>query len=169
MANWYTYNVPAYEEELDDIEKEQEREYREEQELERQLDEYDMWLFDEKMKFYEELAQIPYFLKFAYKLPSRHVEQDWCEPDFECVDPMGLFYELLDRKTFRILRKKIFRMRYTPYVATGKHRLSKKLLLLLLSFARRWCQIHVLYYEDRDYNYKITLWVASRILFFLDI
>jgi len=169
MAYWYTYKIPEYEEELEQLEEEFEDGYREEELKERELDKYESWLFDQKMDFYEDIGRNPHFLKFQYHLPSAYVEETWCEPDFECSDPMGLFYKFLDKKTFKILRRRIFKMKRTAYVAEGKQHFKKSTLYDLLSFARRWCKIHLLYNEnDRNYNYKLTLWVASRILLYLD-
>lgn len=169
MATWYTYSVPYYEKELETLENEFETEYKEEQEKLRRLAEFEIMLFDEKIQFYEDLSKVPHFLKFYYHVPSLYIEDSWCTPDFECMDPMGLFYKYLDKKTFRTLRKKIFKMKKCKYKAEGKQQLTKSELYILLSFARRWCKINLLYHEnDRDFNYKITLWVASRILFYLE-
>ena len=51
MATWYTYAIPAWEFELDEIEDEMDFEYRREQYYERELDKYELWLFDQKMDF----------------------------------------------------------------------------------------------------------------------
>ena len=53
MATWYTYAVPSWEIELDQIEDDLDFEYRLEQYDERELDKYEMWLFDQKLDFYE--------------------------------------------------------------------------------------------------------------------
>lgn len=170
MATWYTYAVPSWEEELDEIEDEMDLEYRLEQYYDRQLDNYEMWLFDQKMDFYEDLGNVGgNFTKFLYHTPSTYLEDMWCTPNFHCYDPMGLFYRYVNTQTFNTLMFDIFRMRSTCYRAEGCQYYDYDTLKVLFRFGERWCEIHVLYEEGSPaYNYKLTLWVVSRILSYLN-
>ena len=170
MATWYTYAIPAWEFELDEIEDEMDFEYRREQYYERELDKYELWLFDQKMDFYDDLGNVGgIFTKFLYKIPHYTTEEVWCTPSFRCHDPMGLFYQYVNTHTFNILMFDIFKMTSTAYHACGNQNYDFDTLKLLFRFAERWCAIHVLYDEESpNYNYKITLWVVSRILLYLN-
>jgi hypothetical protein len=168
MAYWYTYSIPLWETELEQIEDEMEKEHREECVREIGENAHAHWLFEQKMDLYEDMGQIGSFLKFAYHYPSVTTEEVWCTPDFRARDPMGLFYRLLDRGSFRSLRR-IFHMKRTAYQAEGKAHYTRAMLVRLLEFAERWCIINRLYYEDdTSRNYKVTLWVASRMMIFLN-
>lgn len=170
MAYWYTYAVPSWETELNEIEDDMEREYRKEQLHERMLDDYEYWLFDQKMDFYEDLAKVGgTFTKFTYHIPNTYTEDTWCTPSFRTYDPMGLFFRYVDTPTFNILMYDIFKMTSSAYRPWGEQSYNYDTLKTLFHFAERWCDIHVLYEEgDHDYNYKMTLWVVSRIILFLN-
>jgi len=170
MATWYTYAVPSWEIELDQIEDDLDFEYRLEQYDERELDKYEMWLFDQKLDFYEELGNIGgTFTKFLYKIPHPSTEDVWCTPNFKCYDPMGLFYRYVNTHTFNILMFDIFKMSGSSYRPWGSQHYDYNTLKTLFRFAERWCAIHVLYDEESsDYNYKLTLWVTSRIILYLN-
>ena len=169
-AHWYTYAIPSWELELEDIENEMDLEYRLEQRYERNLDHYEQWLFDQKMNFYEDFAAVGgTFYKFHYCLPHPSVEDTWCTPNFECSDPMGLFYDNLNERTFSILMYDIFKMEDSDYRPCGYQDYTYDDLKTLFRFGERWCEIHVLYEEGNSrYNYKLTLWVVSRIILFLN-
>ncbi len=170
MAYWYTYAIPSWETELEEIELEMNEEYAEEELYQRELAKYEMWLFDQKMDFYEDFGACggP-FTKFYYKTPHPYTEDNWCTPSFRTADPMGLFYRYINQRTFDILMKDIFKMRTSHYRAWGNQSYSYDQLKTLILFAERWCHIHILYDDaDDDYNYKLTLWVASRIVLFLN-
>jgi len=169
-AHWYTYAVPSWELELGEIEDEMDYEYRLEQLEERNLDNYELWLFDQKMLFYEDIAAVGgNFTKFTYHIPNTWVEDTWCTPKFNCYDPMGLFFRYVDTYTFNILMYDIFKMRGSAYRPWGNQHYDLRTLKTLFHFAERWCEIHVLYDEKSpQYNYKHTLWVVSRILIFLN-
>lgn len=170
MATWYTYSIPSWEIELDKIEDDMDLEYRLEQQYDRNLDNYEAWLFDQKMDFYEDLGTVGgTFTKFLYHLPCTSTEDNWCTPSFHTYDPMGLFYRYVDTATFNILMFDIFKMRSSAYRPWGNQTHSYEMLKTLFCFGERWCEIHILYDEvDMDYNYKLTLWVVSRILLFLE-
>ena len=170
MSTWYTYAVPAWEEELGEIEDEMDFEYRLEQYYNRELDKYESWLFDQKMDFYEELGNVGgIFTKFLYHLPSPATEDSLCVPNFRCYDPMGLFYRYVDTYTFNILMYDVFKMTKTSYMPLGKQHYDIRTVKTLIKFAERWCMIHVLYKEaSADFNYKSTLWVVSGIMLYLN-
>lgn len=169
-AFWYTYSLQDWEIELDSMEKELDEEHRDFIDEDLALSRYEEYLFDEKQKFYEDFAAVDgIFLKFDYVRPSYVVETRWCEPNFRCYDPLGLFFRFLNEESFLILKTKIFKIANTPYSALGDLSINFELFKTLFGFAERWCEIHVLYYEGRvKYNYKLTLWVASRILKFVN-
>jgi len=161
-AYWYTYSVNF---EYDDLVQELDEEYANEQEEDLALDRYATWLDDEKDLFYADIERV--FLKFYYRHPTPAAENRWCQPNFRVADPLGLFYRAVDDDTFRELRR-VFALRSTPYRAIGTLHLAPRMIETLFRYAGRWCDIHVLYYaEDDDYNYKLTVWVASRIVAFL--
>ena len=170
MATWYTYSIPSWELELDQIEDEMDLEYRLDQYYERELDNYEMWLFDQKMDFYEDLGNIGgIFTKFLYHTPHPSTENVWCTPNFKCYDPMGLFYRYVNTPTFNTLMFNVFRMRSSSCRPWGNQHYDYSTLRILFRFAERWCDIHVLYDErSDDYNYKLTLWVVSRIMLYLN-
>jgi len=170
MAYWHTYSVPSWEIELDQIEDAMDLEYRLEEQEKRDLDNYKMWLFDQKMDFYEDLGNVGgTFTKFFYNVPHPSTEAVWCTPNFNCCDPMGLFYRYVDVQTFNILMFDIFKMRGTAYRPWGHQQYEYDTLKVLFQFAERWCAIHGLSDEESsDYNYKLTLWVVSRIMLYLN-
>lgn len=169
MAFWYTYAVPSWELELGEIEDEMDLEYRLNELYDRELDKYEEWLFDEKMDFYEELGNIGgIFTKFLYQIPSSPTENVWCTPNFNCYDPMGLFYRYVNTYTFNILMFDILNMKSSAYRPWGDQHYDYNMLKTLFQFAERWCDIHVLYDEQStDFNYKLTLWVVSRMMLYL--
>lgn len=169
MALWYTYDIPKWEIELENLENELDLEHIVEEEYEKELDKYEMWLFDQKMDFYDDISKIGgAFTKFLYKIPSRFTEDTWCEPHFNCKDEMGLFYKLVDITTFNMLMTNFFSMKKSFYYPQGEQHYEYRTLKSLFSFAERWCKIHLLYDDqNNDFNYKLTLWVASRIMIYL--
>ena len=170
MAHWYTYEIPNWEVELEELENEMELEHIVEAEYELELDKYEIWLFDQKMEFYDDLGNIggP-FTKFLYKTPSIFTEDMWCSPNFCCYDPMGLFYQYLDTKTFHTLMSNFFNMKKSCYYPQGQQEYDLEMLKSLFKFSKRWCSIHLLYDEENnDYNRKITLWVVSCIIKYLE-
>lgn len=169
-AHWFTYAVPSWEEELNQIEDEMEKEYRLKELRERAQDHYELWLFDQKMMFYQDLANVGgTFTKFHYRIPNTYVENNWCTPNFKCYDPMGLFFRYVDTYTFNIIMYDVFKMDDSSYRPWGEQHYDFRTLKTLFTFAERWCEIHGLYDEGSPrYNYKLTLWVVSRILLFLN-
>ena len=124
----------------------------------------------QKMDFYEDLGNVGgTFTKFFYNVPHPSTEAVWCTPNFNCCDPMGLFYRYVDVRTFNILMFDIFKMRGTAYRPWGHQQYEYDTLKVLFQFAERWCAIHGLSDEESsDYNYKLTLWVVSRIMLYLN-
>ena len=170
MATWFTYAVPSWETELEELENEMDNEYQSEENYEKDLDMYEYWLFDQKMDFYEDLGNVGgTFTKFLYKTPGTYTEDTWCVPKFNCYDPMGLFFKFIDKPTFNIVMLNILKIHSTCYRPLGTQYYDYNTLKTLFLFAERWCIIHILYDEESPtYNYKLTLWVVSRIMLYLN-
>lgn len=171
-AFWYTYAVPLWEIEEEEELDEQEREHQQKMREEVATSMYEDWRDLQLQNLYDNMARCGSMLKFYYSPPSFALEEMWRTPNFIARDPLGLFYRFLDDSTFHILKTDIFKIKDTPYHATGNFHLPFFELKSLFLYAEDWCEINLMYDDGvemhvKKINYKITIWVVSRMIEYL--
>ena len=162
----FTYAVPLWEREEKESMDTMENEHREKMIKEVRCSMYEDWRLVELHRLYDDIARHGKFVKFYYNPPSFTLEKHWAAPHFRCADPLGLFYQSVDEKTFHTLQHDIFKIkRDTIYHSIGSLHLTLCELKSLFCYAEDWCEINLLYEVDNEKrNYKFTVWVVSRMI-----
>ena len=171
-AFWYTYAIPLWEIEEGEELEEEEKQHQEMMRKEVKKSMYEEWRDLQLQDLYDDMARCGSMLKFYYKPPSLTLEAMWRSPNFIARDPLGLFCRYVDDSTFHILYKDIFKMKDTVYHATGHFHLSYFELKSLFLYAEDWCEINLMYEDGTEShitrkNYKVTVWIVSRMIEYL--
>lgn len=154
-----TAPIPEWEEELELLEDEFDREYYLECRKEYIKFEEELCRVDQLQLLYDEMASYPLFTRFCYDKPD---ELYWDTPELNLKNTLELFVHTVDVTTFLTLQL-ILGIDDTEHRPYGHLSFSYDEVQLMFSFAERYADIKEMH-EEKD---KFIVWIVSRMMEFL--